>query len=236
MRIISVASGKGGVGRTTLVANLGIALSKLGKETIIVDACFTTPDLALLFKLEKAMYTINDVLNGETQLDNVIHDGPMGVKIAPAAVALKQIKKTRPEQLPEVLRNLPENTDFVLIDTSGGLRRETVAAIRSSSETLLVTTPDMVSVSDCMKTRLIAEFLGSRPLGIVLNRVRGEDFELDSKEIKEIMNLPILGTIPEDEKVMKALKEGVPVLVLEPKSPASIAINNLAQKIVRTSA
>lgn len=233
MRIMSVASGKGGVGRTTIVANLGIALTKLGKSTIIVDACFTTPDLALLFKLEKAICTLNDALSGETALDNVIYSGPMGVKIAPAAVTLKQIKKTRPEQLPEVLRGAPAKTDFILIDVSGGLRRETVAAIRSSSETLLVTTPDMVSVSDCMKTRLIAEFLGSKPLGIVINRIRGEEFELKPKEIKDIMNLPVLESIPEDEKVMNALKDGVPILVQEPKSPASNAVNSLAKKIAR---
>ncbi len=234
MRVIAVASGKGGVGRTTLVANLGLALAKMGKETIIIDACFTTPDLALLFKLEKAIYTINDAIVGETVFDNVLYTGPMGVKIAPAAVTLQQIKRTRPEQLPEIMKNLAVKADFVLIDTSGGLRRETVAALRSSSETLLVTTPDMVAVSDCMKTRLVAEFLGSRPIGFVLNRVRGEEFELDKDEIKEIMNVPLLGTVPEDDAVMKALKEGVPLMVSSPKSSAYSAITNLARKLLRT--
>jgi septum site-determining protein MinD len=234
MRIIAVASGKGGVGRTTLVANLGIALAKLKKHTVIIDGCFTSPDLALLFKLEKALYTVNDALLEETSFENVLHTGPEGVRIAPAAVTLKQIKRTRPERLPELVRGIGGKTEFVLIDTSGGLRRETVAAIRSSNETLLVTTPDMVSVSDCMKTRLIAEFLGSRPMGFVLNRVRGEEFELKEKEIKEIMNLPLLGSIPEDEKAMRALKEGTPLMVIDPKSPASVAIMGLAKKLIKT--
>jgi septum site-determining protein MinD len=233
MRIIAVASGKGGVGRTTLVANLGIALAKLKKSTIILDGCFTSPDLALLFKLEKALYTLNDALLGDASFESVLHTGPEGVKIAPAAVTLKQIKKTRPEELPKIVREIPQKTEFVLIDTSGGLRRETVAAIRSSNETLLVTTPDMISVSDCMKTRLISEFLGSRPLGFVLNRVRMEEFELKKKEIEETMNLPLLQSIPEDEKIMKALKEGTPLMVLDPKSPASVAITNLAKTLIR---
>jgi len=176
MKVISVASGKGGVGRTTLVANLGIALSKLGKDTTILDGCFGTPDLALLFKLEKAFYTLNDVLAGDTSLDNVIQEGPEKVKIAPAAVTLEQIKKTKPERLPDVIRELSGKTELLLIDAPGGLRRETVAAIRSSNETLLIATPDMVSVSDCMKTKLIVEFLGSKPMGLVLNRVTGADF------------------------------------------------------------
>ena len=191
MQIIAVVSGKGGVGRTTIVANLGIALASLGKNTIIVDGSLTTPNLAILFKLEKAAHAINDVLSGRASLKDILYNGPKGVKIAPAALSLEKIMETSPENLSDMLRDLPPKTDFLLIDAPAGLGRETVAAIRAAWEVLLVATPDIASVSDCMKTRLVAELLGSTPIGIVLNRVRREEFELSGKEIEANAKLPI---------------------------------------------
>ena len=233
MRRIAVASGKGGVGRTTLVANLGIALASLGKETIIIDGSLTTPDLALLFKLEKSVYTLNDALAGDAMLADVMHSGPKRVKIVPAAVALEQVRRARPERLPELMRQVPKKTDFVLIDVPSGLKRETISAMRAGREVLLVATPEMTSISDAMKTRLIAEFLDLVPIGAVLNRVRREEFELTRSEIRTIMNVPVLAEIPEDEKVRQALKRGEPLLELNPNSPAAKAIKELARKLLR---
>jgi septum site-determining protein MinD len=232
MRRIAVASGKGGVGRTTLVANLGIALARIGKATIIVDGSLTTPNLALLFKLENVVYTLNDVLAGEAALADAMYDGPGGVKIVPAAVTLDQIRRVRSDLLPEVLRELPEGTDFLLIDVPGGLRRETVSALRAGRELMLVITPQMIAISDALKTRLIGEFLGLKPIGIVLNRTREVEFELAGEEIKTILNLPLLAEIPEDASVKKALKLGKPLIELSPNSSASKAIKNLAKKLV----
>ncbi len=236
MQRIAIASGKGGVGRTTLAANLGIALASLGKSTVLVDASLTTPNLAILFKLEKAAHTINDVLAGEAALKDVLYNGTKGVKIAPASLSLETIKKTQPENLPEVMRDPSLKADFVIIDAPVGIGRETVAAIRAAQETLLVATPDIASVTDCMKARLVAEFLGSVPLGIVLNRVRGDEFELSAKEIEGITNLRVLAQVPNDDDVKLALKKGLPLLSFAPKSPAARAISALALKISRKKA
>ena len=233
LRRIVLASGKGGVGRSTLTANLGVALAKMGKATTIVDASLTTPNLSLMFKLEKALYTLNDVLAGEASLSDATYGGPSGLKIIPAGITLEQIKKAKPDGLPTVLRELPTKTEFLLIDAPGGLRRETVAALRSGHEVLLIATPDIATVSNVMKTRLIAEFLGPTPIGIVLNRVRGEEFELTRDEIKHIMGLPVLAEIPEDGEVKKALNQGRILAQANPRSPASKAIEGLARKLAR---
>lgn len=233
MRRIAVASGKGGVGRTTIAANLGIALASLGKSTIVVDSSLMTPNLAILFKLEKAAHTINDVLSGVGSLKDVLYNGPKGIKIATASLSLELIKRTQPENLPDILRDPALKVDFVIIDAPVGIGRETVAAIRSAQETLLVATPDVAAVSDCMKTKLVAEFLGAAPLGIVLNRVRKEEFELSSKEIEKITKLPVLVEIPEDDKVKMALKNGTPLLTMEPKAKAAKALTILANKIAK---
>ena len=121
----------------------------------------------------------------------------------------------------------------MLIDVPSGLKRETVSAMRAGREVLLVATPEMTSISDAMKTRLIAELLGLAPIGVVLNRVRREEFELTRDEIRTIMNVPVLVEIPEDEKVRQALKRGTPLLELNPNSPAAKAIKKLAGKLLR---
>jgi len=233
MRRIVLASGKGGVGRSTLTANLGLAIAKMKKVTVVLDASLTTPNLGLMFKLEKVLFTLNDVLAGEASLGDAIYDGPFGLKIIPAGVTLEQVKKAQPTRLPEVLNELPVKADFLLIDAPGGLRSETIAALRTGREVLLVIIPEIASTSNAMKTRLIAEFLGLKPIGIVTNRVRKEDFELKSDEIGRLLDLPILARIPEDDTVRKALTNGKNVVDAYPNSPASKAINELAGKILK---
>jgi len=231
MRRIVLASGKGGVGRTTLAANLGLALVKMGKRTVVADASLTTPNLGLMFKLEKVLYTINDVLAGEAALGDATYDGPSGLKIIPAGVTLDQVKKALPDSLPDVLRELPVKADYLLIDAPGGLRRETIAALRTGQEVLLISIPEITSVSNVMKTRFVAEFLGATPIGIVLNRVRKEESELASDEIKHLIDLPILAEIPEDNNIGKALNRGKIVVNAYPNSPAPKTIKALAGKL-----
>ena len=233
MRCITVASGKGGVGRSTVTANLGIALSKLKKSTIVIDGTLTTPNLTLLFRLEKVVHTLNDLLSGNASIEDVTYDGPNGVKVIPAAVSLERIRKTQPEKLAEVVKLLPKKTSFVLIDAPGGLRRETIAALRAGKELLLVTTPEIPAVSDAIKTRIAGELFGLKPIGVVLNLVHEDRYELDRDQITNIMNLPVLAEIPYDEEARKALGEGEPLIEAEPESRASKAIIKLARKIIK---
>ena len=183
-------------------------------------------------KLEKVTYTINDVLNGRASIKDVVYEGPGGVRVVPASIALDRIQNVKPENLPEVIKNQPQGTEFVLIDAPNGLRSETVAAIRAGKELLLVTTPEVTAVSDAMKTRIAAEFLGLKPIGIVLNQVHGDEYEIKKYEIEDLMNLRVLAEIPYDNKARGALREGIPLLEFDPKSKASKAIKKLAEKIV----
>ena len=154
------------------------------------------------------------------------------MRVVPASIALDRIQNVKPENLPEVIKNQPQGTEFVLIDAPNGLRSETVAAIRAGKELLLVTTPEVTAVSDAMKTRIAAEFLGLKPIGIVLNQVHGDEYEIKKYEIEDLMNLRVLAEIPYDNKARGALREGIPLLEFDPKSKASKAIKKLAEKIV----
>ena len=232
MRRIVLASGKGGVERSTLTANLGLAITKMGKTTVVLDASLTIPNLGSMFKLEKVPYTLNDVLAGEIPLGDAIYRGPSGLKIIPAGVTLDQVKKALPNRLPEVLSELPIKTEFLLIDAPGGLRRETVAAFRAGREMLLVTLPEIAAALNMMKTRLIAEFLGLKPIGVIVNRALREEFELTSSEIGHLLNLPVLAEVPEDVNIKKSFNLGKITVDASPNSPASKAIKALAKKLV----
>ncbi len=227
-----IASGKGGVGRSTLTANLGLAITQMGKTTVILDASLTIPNLGSMFKLEKVPYTLNDVLAGEIPLVDAIYRGPSGLKIIPAGVTLNQVKKALPNRLPQVLNEMPIKTEFLLIDAPGGLRRETVAAFRAGREMLLVTLPEIAATLNMMKTRLIAEFLGLKPIGVIINRALREEFELTRAEIGNLLNLPVLAEVPEDVNIKKSFNLGKIAVDSSPDAPASKAIKALAKKLV----
>jgi septum site-determining protein MinD len=233
-RIIACASGKGGVGKTTLVANLGIALAKMGKNVVILDANLTTPNLGLHLGIPLFPKTLHDVLKGKARMHEAIYRHESGLKVVPAGIALKDLKGVDARDLPNVLLDLlGRNVDIILLDASAGLGREALSAIESSDEMLLITNPDLPSAIDALKATKLAEQVGTKVIGLVLNRVTKKSHELSRKEIKNILDdIEILAMIPEDVAVKEAVSKRTPVYLYKPRSKASKAIKNLAAKIV----
>lgn len=230
MRRIVIASGKGGVGRTTLTANLGVALAKLKKKVLLMDAGFTTPDLGLFFKLEGVLYTLNDVLLGHLSPADAMYDGPLNVKIMPLGTTPEHMRKSNPANYPAVVKKI-EGFDFILIDAPAGVKREAVAALRSAEEVMFVTLPETVSISDTLKSVAVADLLGLKKLGVVVNRIKGEDYEIPAKEIEKTLDLPVLAEIPEDKGVARAGAVGKLFILSSPNRPASKALTGLARRL-----
>lgn len=232
MRIIAIGSGKGGVGRSTIAANLGVFLAKKGNSTLVVDGSLTSPSQALFFNLEKVPRTLNDVLNGGISLEEAVYKGPKEVRVLPAAVKLKKMRDVDPSRLPEIIEEQAGGYDYVLIDTPNGLREETVAALKAGRELLIVTVPEIASVSDSMKTKAASEFLGLNPVGLILNQVVDEDYELGEEDIEGILNLPVLESIPFDKKVHRSINKGEILLDWDSDSPAAGKIKKLGEKLM----
>lgn len=232
MRVIAIGSGKGGVGRSTTTANLGVALARMGKSTLILDGSLTSPNQALFFELEKASKTLNDVLLGEAPLEEAIYEGPGGAQILPAAVTLEKVKKAKSARLESLVKENIDGYDFVLIDTPSGLRKESVSALKAGNELLVITVPELTSVSDSMKTKVASEFLGLKTTGLVLNQIREREYELEEDEISGIMNAPILAKIPYDKEVKRSVNEGELLLEISPDSPAAKEIKNLGKRLI----
>lgn len=136
---IAIASGKGGTGKTTISANLSVALSKFGKDVIVLDADIAMANLELVMGLDGKPITLNDVLAGSASVEQAIYEGPGGVKVVPAGVSLDGFKKAKPEKLLEVLSKLHELGDIIIIDCPAGIGKEALTAISTAEHLILLT-------------------------------------------------------------------------------------------------
>jgi len=231
-RILTCASGKGGAGKTMLTANLGIALAELGKDVVVLDSNLTTPNLGLHLGLPLYPTTLHDVLKGNANIKDAIYEHESGLRIIPAGIALKDLKGVDARDLPNVLLDLLGNTEFVIIDSAAGLGREALAAIESADELILITNPELPSVTDSLKAAKLAEQVGTKVSGLVLNRVTGKDHELRKEDIANMLDTELLAEIPEDIAIQESIAKRIPVMYHKPRSPASIEIRRLASGLV----
>jgi cell division ATPase MinD len=227
-RIIGIASGKGGVGKTTLVANLAFALNKLGKRVIVVDCNLTTPHLGFLFDFYFYPKSLNDVLAGKTSIEDATFFKE-GIGIIPASLKVEDLVDVKMENLKEVIGSI--DSDFVLLDSAPGLGREALGVLGAAHEILFVAVPYLNSVIDVAKCEKVARSFNLIPLGVVLNMVRQQPHELRRREVEEITKLPVLAEVPYDEEIGKALSFGKPILTYNQYSPSSLEFIRLASKL-----
>jgi septum site-determining protein MinD len=230
-RTIAVISGKGGVGKTTIVSNLAVELTNLGRNVIAIDANPTTPNLGLHLGMHLAPKTLHNVLRGEIAANDATYYHPLGFKIIPSSMAIDDLQNADVARLPEVTMSLVGRYDYVLLDSAAGLGREAVAAITAADDILLVTNPNWPSVVDALKTIQIAKAMKKDILGVVVNRVGMKPQELLYYEIENILGEKIIAEIPEDENVEKSIAYKLPLVSYDAHSPAAVEMRRLAHKI-----
>jgi septum site-determining protein MinD len=231
-RSIVMASGKGGVGKTTLAANLGVALSIYGKKTIVLDADVAMANLELVLGMEGKPVTLHTVLSEEASIEEAIYEGQYGMKIVPAGISLETLRKIKLDRLDEVVDKLVENSDIVLIDAAAAWGEYSLTAIATAQEMILVITPDPSSISDARKTKTIADELGVEIIGVVINRDPNDETSLIAKDIGNFLEVPIISVIPENLDVSRATASKEPLLTKYPNSPVSKAIMQLAADLI----
>jgi septum site-determining protein MinD len=230
---IAIASGKGGVGKTAIAANLGVALAQLGKDVTILDSDIEMANLALHLGLEGMETTLHAVLSGDADVRSSIYQGPAGIKVIPAGISLEGLRKVDPDKLKDVLSTLIEATEILLIDAPAGLGKSVITALAAAQQVILVVIPEVSSMSDALKTKIVAKKLGTRILGVVINRA-GYDVKTDltSQEVESILEVKVLSIIPEDVEMRRATTFGQPLLIRSPNSPAAVAIRKLAIELI----
>lgn len=232
-KILSVASGKGGVGKTTVVSNLGAILTEAGKNVTLVDGNLTTANLSLHLGIPLYPITLHDVLKGNALMAEAMYVHPSGIRVVPSGIGIDDLEGTDSRDLPVVLQDLMSETDLIILDTAAGLGQETISTLEASDELLLVTHPNLPSITDALKTKNLAEEMGVDIIGAVVNSHRGSKEELTEQEVSEMLDgIPVLSKIPDDDKVHEAIAMKKPVVHHDPNAPASRALKRLASRIV----
>jgi septum site-determining protein MinD len=230
-RLIILTSGKGGVGKTTLSSNLAAALTDFGENVIVMDTNLTTPNLGIHLGMHLTPNTLHDVLKGYSRLKDAIYPHPYGFKVIPAGLGLNDLKGVDVGRLPEISLNLMGKADYVIMDSAAGLGREAICALSASDETIIITNPDLPSVTDALKIINIAKESNVKIIGAVLNRVKGYSFELTRNQVENFLKVPIIAEIPEDPNIALSIAAKKPLIETHPYSPAAVEIKKLAAKL-----
>ena len=231
-RLITITSGKGGVGKTTTSVNLAAALNFLGKETILVDANLTTPNVGLHLGAPIVPISLNHVLSGKEKITHPIYQHESGTKIIPSSLSINELKKIDHSKLKEIGKKLRKISDMTIYDSAAGLGEEAVAAIDAADELIIVTNPEIPAVTDALKTAKLIEQMGKKAYGVIVTKVTGDKTEMPISNIAEMLELPILGVVPFDKKIQQALAAKDALVHISPKSKAAIEYKRIAAKLI----
>jgi len=213
-RIIAIASGKGGVGKTMLTANLGLVIGESGKRVIMLDADLDMANLGLLLGMEGRPITLQDVLNEEAEIQDIIYNVSENAKFVPAGISPSQFKRVDPERLANIIRKLEAFADFILLDCPAGIGRDTIACFEACKETILITTTAPISVTDAFKAKKAAERMGSEIIGVVVNMMKGGEKGMKESEISSLLQAPIIGRIPLTDEIRNSTFTGKPFITV----------------------
>ena len=235
VKLISIISGKGGVGKTTTAINLGAALNSFGKDVIVVDANLTTPNVGLHLGAPIVPVNLNHVLLGKAKVADAIYEHESGTKIIPSSLSVRELKRLDHGKLKDVGKSLRRLADFIIYDSAAGLGEEAVSSIEAADQLIIVTNPEIPAVTDALKTAKLAEELGKDILGVIVTRVRYSRNEMPLSNIRDMLDLPILGVIPEDSNIQNALANKDAILHTHPMSRAALAYKKIAARIAGVS-
>lgn len=241
-RVISVTSGKGGVGKTNLVANLALAFTSMGKRVLVMDADLGLSNIDVLLGIAPR-YNIKSLLDGDKKISEIMVDGPRGFKIIAACSGIEEMTRLRPEAkmvLLGELDSLEGSFDILLLDTGAGISSNVTYFNIAANEVLLVVTPEPTSLTDAYAMmKVLSTKYSKRFFKMAVNCARSKR---EGKTIYEKLlsvagrfldvTIESLGSIPYDEKLQIAVKEQKAVVELFPQSDVSKAIFELAKKLL----
>lgn len=236
-RVIVVTSGKGGVGKTTCTANLGMALARLGRQVALVDADFGLRNLDLLLGLEnRVVYTAIEVLAGECRLEQaLVRDKRHSQLVLLPAAQNRNKDAVTPEQMKKLVEDLKPKFDYILIDSPAGIEMGFQNAIAAASEAVVVTTPEISAVRDADRVVGLLEAQRVEKMHLVINRLRPAMVQANDmmsvQDVQEILSIPLLGVIPDDERVIVSTNRGEPLVLAEERSQAGTAFENIARRM-----
>ena len=236
-RIIVTTSGKGGVGKTTVTANLGMALARLGRQVVLVDADFGLRNLDLLLGLEnRIVYTAVEVFTGECRLEQELVKDKREPNLVLLPAAQNRTKEAvTPDQMKQLVDALTKVYNYIIIDCPAGIELGFQNAIVAAKEALIITTPEISAVRDADRVVWLLESQGIKRIHLIVNRIRPAMVQANNmmsvQDVQELLAIPLIGVVPEDERVIVSTNRGEPLVLVENPPPAGIAFDNIARRL-----
>ncbi|GAA6168571.1 MinD/ParA family ATP-binding protein [Sessilibacter corallicola] len=242
VQVIAITGGKGGVGKTNLSVNLGIALAEMQRRVVLLDADLGLANVDVLLGL-KSTHNIADVLNGECQIEDVLLNGPGGIKVVPASSGVQQMTQLNVQQhaaLINAFNTLDQQLDIMIVDTAAGISDTVVSFVNASNEVVVVVCDEPSSITDAyaLIKLLNSEYQHTR-FRVVANMTRtlneGQNLfnklQLVCDRFLDV-TLQYIGHVPFDESVRKSVQKQTPLIINAPRCRAAQSIRSIAQKII----
>ncbi|MDD5935723.1 MAG: MinD/ParA family protein [Clostridiales bacterium] len=244
-RVITVTSGKGGVGKSSTSVNLAIQLSRLGKRVVVFDADFGLANVEVMLGI-RPKFNLADLMFRGKELREIVTEGPENIGFVSGGSGIQELTKLTREQiiyLIQKLVQLDEMADVIIVDTGAGISDSVLEFVIASSEVLLVATPEPTSITDAYallkSLRRKEEFVNSPPkIRMISNRISSanEGIEIYGKLNTVVnkfldINFEYIGGIPQDKMMSQAIMQQKPVSLAYPNSPGAKAMEELAMKL-----
>lgn len=239
-KIITVTSGKGGVGKSNFVVNLGISLQKMGKKVLIFDADIGMGNDDVLMGVYPK-YNMFDVIKGR-EINDIVEEGPCGIKLLAAGSGINRIEDLQQNERDLFLEKLEalDGYDYIIMDTGAGINRSVLAFIACSEELIVLTTPEPTSLTDAYSLMKATDnFKIKDKAKIVINKSFTKEegiqtYEKFKSAVNRFLSIKVsyLGQILDDRKLIQGVREQVPFVISYPNSDAAKGINEIVQKIV----
>lgn len=242
-RVITITSGKGGVGKSNFVANVALALRAEGKTVCIFDADLSLGNVDVLYGI-RPRFNLVHFLRNERSFDDIVVQGPEGVTIIPAASGVQEMSELNENdrnRLSFHLAQLEDQYDFLLIDTGSGMSANVMSFIYAGDETIIITTPDPTAMTDAYAMiKVVSQNSPDTSLKLVINMVNHKKDALDVAEKLNLVSTKFLkcgvtyfGYVLYDERLKQSVREQVPVLLRYPQSMSSGCFRQIAKDIIK---
>jgi septum site-determining protein MinD len=235
--VITITSGKGGVGKTTATANLGVALAMLSQRVVAIDTDIGLRNLDVVLGLEnRIVYDLVDAIEGHCRLRQaLIRDKRLSELYLLPAAQTRDKSAVSPEQMVELCDQLRPDFDFILIDSPAGIERGYRNAVAPADKIIIITTPEVSAVRDADRIVGLVEAEEKQPPVLVINRLNVEMVRrgqmLSTEDVVELLSIDLLGIVPEDKEIIISTNRGTPV-AMDGKAPAGQAFRNIAGRLM----
>ena len=239
-KIITITSGKGGVGKSNFVVNMGITLHKKGKKVLIFDADIGMGNDDVLMGALPS-YNVFDLLEGK-DINEVVVEGPYGINLLPGGSGINYIENLEEKERLAFIEKLTslDEYDYIFIDTGAGINKNVLAFIACSEETIVITTPEPTSLTDAYSLiKATDHFKLINTANVIVNRAFSvkdgeETYNKLKRAVEKFLTIKInyLGSISEDRKLVEGVRAQVPFTILHPKCDASKSIERISNKLI----